>query len=185
MNSQQKKKKETTTKGMVVIPYIEGLSETLKRIFWKHKIATAMRPYNTLKSLLVHPKDKQDINKTCGVIYDIQCKECKKSYIGETGRVFGTRLKEHQKDSKKVKQRKFTRAQRKESLTEINKSAITDHIAQENHVIDWEGAKLLEREDDVIKRRIKEAIWIRKRGANTINRDIGSITLDHVYDSLL
>ena len=40
------------------------------------------------------------------------------------------RLKEHQSDADKVANRKFTRAQRKESTSELNKSAITDHIAQ-------------------------------------------------------
>jgi len=28
----------------------------------------------------------------------------------------------------------------------MNKSAITDHVAKENHVINWSGAKVLERE---------------------------------------
>ncbi|XP_072028416.1 uncharacterized protein [Amphiura filiformis] len=48
-------KQDTETKGMVVIPYVEGLSEKLQRIFRKHKISVAMKPHNTLKRLLVHP----------------------------------------------------------------------------------------------------------------------------------
>ena len=109
-----------------------------------------MKSYNTLKSLLVHPKDKQDINQTCGVIYDIHCKECKKAYIGEKGGAFGSRLKEHQEDSEKLKTKEIhAGTNRKELLREINKSAITNHIAQEHHVV-------LEREENVIKRRIQE-----------------------------
>ena len=34
----KKKTLEEKAKGMVVIPYIEGVSEKLQRIFWKHKI---------------------------------------------------------------------------------------------------------------------------------------------------
>ncbi|XP_072051972.1 uncharacterized protein [Amphiura filiformis] len=102
-----------------------------------------MRPTNTLKSLLVHPKDKKDIEQTSDVVYNIPCKGCDKSYVGETGRQFGTRLKEHKKDSETIAERKFTRANRKESTSEQHKSAITDHIAQENHVIEWEGAKFV------------------------------------------
>ena len=64
-------------------------------------MATAMRPTNTLKNILVHPKDK-DITETSDVVYDIPCKGCDKSYIEETGRLFGTRLQEHQKDSEKI-----------------------------------------------------------------------------------
>ena len=177
----KKKTLEERAKGMVVIPYIEGVSEKLQRIFWKHKISTAMRPHNTIKNLLVYPKDKREANQMCEVVYDISCKGCDKSYIGETGRAFGTRLKEHQSDAEKVANRKFTRAQRKESTSELNKSAITEHIAQENHDIDWDGAKILDRDSDQFTRKIREAIWIRRRGSKTMNRDVGSITLDHVW----
>ncbi|XP_072043191.1 uncharacterized protein [Amphiura filiformis] len=55
----QKKTTETPIKGMVVIPYVEGTSEKLQRVFRKHGFTTAMKPTNTLKSVLVHPKDKK------------------------------------------------------------------------------------------------------------------------------
>ena len=41
--------------------------------------------------------------------------------------------------------RTLTRAERKELATETNKSTITDHVAKENHVIDWSGVKILTR----------------------------------------
>jgi len=44
----------------------------------------------------------------------------------------------------------------------MNKSAITDHVAKENHVINWPGAKILEREGHRKNRQVKESIWIRK-----------------------
>ncbi|XP_072020422.1 uncharacterized protein [Amphiura filiformis] len=144
-NSSKKSNDDNPSKGMVVLPYVAGLSEKLKRIFWKHKIATAMKPHNTIKSLLVHPKDKRETNQMCEVVYNIDCKGCEKSYIGETGRAFGTRLKEHQKDAEKAENKKYTRARRKESTTEFNKSAITDHVAADNHVIDWEELQYLTR----------------------------------------
>ncbi|XP_071944448.1 uncharacterized protein [Antedon mediterranea] len=102
--TQRKKNKESETpsKGMVVLPYVEGVAEQAQRIFKKYGISTAMRPTNTLKSILVHPKDKKDITQTSDIVYDIPCKSCKKSYIGETGRQFGVRLKEHQKDTETV-----------------------------------------------------------------------------------
>ena len=82
---------------MVVIPYVEGVSEKIQRVFKKYKINTVMRPTNTLKSILVHPKDKKDPSENSDVVYDIPCQRCNKSYIGETGRQFGVRLKEHKK----------------------------------------------------------------------------------------
>ena len=76
------------------------------------------------------------------MIYKIECKNCDRAYIGETGRKFDTRLSEHMKyceqDGKKV----FTRTEEQQSLIEMNKSAITDHINSTNDVIDWEGAKI-------------------------------------------
>ena len=46
---------------LVVITYVESLTEKLQRIYRKHKIHAAVRHINTLKSILVHPKDKKDI----------------------------------------------------------------------------------------------------------------------------
>jgi len=47
---------------MVVIPYVENVSEAVARIMRKHNVPVAVKPYKTLKSVLVglHPKDKQE-----------------------------------------------------------------------------------------------------------------------------
>ena len=57
----------------------------------------------------------------------------------------------------------------------MNKSAITDHVAKENHVINWSGAKILEREGHRKTRQVKESIWIRKE-PNCMNTDGGAYT---------
>ena len=41
---------------------------------------------NTLKSPLVHPKDKVDKTKVSGAIYYIKCAVCEEDYIGEIAR---------------------------------------------------------------------------------------------------
>ena len=46
------------SKGLAFIPYVEGLSERVARVFCKHGISTAVKPHRTLHSVLVHPKDK-------------------------------------------------------------------------------------------------------------------------------
>ncbi|XP_072022566.1 uncharacterized protein [Amphiura filiformis] len=163
--SKAKSKKDSTeqSKGMVVIPYVQGVSERLQRSFKKYGINTAMKPHNTLKRLLVHPKDKIDTLQTCDCVYEIPCLTCNKTYIGETGRKFQTRLNEHRKDVEKVKDIKYTRSKRQESVSEQHKSAITDHVAQENHVINWEGASIIDKDTNKQTRWIREALWIRKR----------------------
>jgi len=62
-------------------------------------------------------------------------------------------------------------------------TAITDHVCNENHVIDRENAEVIDRESDKAGRLIKKVIWIRK--TDNMNRDEGSYQLSHVWDKLL
>jgi predicted GIY-YIG superfamily endonuclease len=55
---------------------------------------------NTLRSQLVRFKPKSDNVLNKNVVYSIPC-ECNKQYIGETGRAFDVRLKEHKNSIKK------------------------------------------------------------------------------------
>ena len=41
----------------------------------------------------------------------------------------------------------YTRAGRKVSETEFNRSVITDHAAKYNHMINWDEANIMDRED--------------------------------------
>ena len=56
-----------------------------------------MKGGNTIRSLLVVPKDKDNITKKSGVIYRYKCNrlEFDVEYIEESARTFGERLKEH------------------------------------------------------------------------------------------
>ena len=144
-----------------------------------------MKPHTTLRSLLVHPKDKRDPANTTDAIYEIPCINCNLCYIGETGRKFNTRLEEHKSEVNKVSGTVTTRVGRKESLTTTHKSAITDHVVDKNHVIGWGEAKIIGTEQDRYKRWIKEAIEIRKKGGTTMNRDEGQYFLSHIFDKIL
>ena len=87
---------------MVVLPYKEGLSQRVKRIFKKHGINTSFKPHRTLRNFLVHPKDKRDTEQTAECVYEIPCLNCDKSYIGETSRQFSFRLEEHKTEAEKA-----------------------------------------------------------------------------------
>ena len=56
----------------------------------------------------------------------------------------------------------FTRAEKTRAASICNKSAITDHVCNETHVIDWANAKVIDREADKAGRLKREAIWIRR-----------------------
>ena len=77
----------------------------------------------------------------------------------------------------------FTRASMARESSVTHKSAITDHAVEENHVIDWDKAKVVDREAQWQTRWIKEALWIRKTPM-CMNRDTGSYQLSHTWDQV-
>ena len=42
-------------KSTVVIPYLQDLSESVSRVYKRHGIPTAMRPFQSIRSPFVHP----------------------------------------------------------------------------------------------------------------------------------
>ena len=67
------------------------------------------------------------------------------TYIGKTGRTFGTRLEVYKKGENIItkrftRKRERQRERQRESATVEHKSAITDHADRNNCIIDWEGA---------------------------------------------
>ncbi len=58
------------------------------------------------------------------------------------------------------------------------------HVARENHIIDWDSARILDKEEHKKIRWIREAIWIRSRDS-TMNRDGGTYIMSHIFDPLL
>ncbi|KAK2155520.1 hypothetical protein NP493_2066g00015 [Ridgeia piscesae] len=110
----------------------------------------------------------EDKHKT-DCVYQIPCKTCNVYYIGET---FGTRVDENKKEVETVTTGRFTRETK-------HRSAITDHADRHKCVIDWEGAKVVDKESNRCARWIKEAIWIRKTEP-TVSRDEGGYKVRHV-----
>ena len=104
-NAAKPKKKENKnnekSRGMVTLPYDQGVTEPVQRILKHHDIASAVRPHKNLRQILVHPTYKVEDTCKTDCVYQIPCKTCNMCYIGETGRTFGTRLDEYKK--KKLK----------------------------------------------------------------------------------
>ena len=71
--------------SFISAPYFLGLSESFKQLFKYTHIQVCFKGQNTIKSMLMHPKDK--INPSC-----------KSLYIGETCRSLGEHVKEHSKE---------------------------------------------------------------------------------------
>lgn len=177
-------KKEEKNKGHVMLPYIHGLSERLRRVLKQHKIGSTFKPFNKVSQTIVHPKDQIQKEDKCGVVYEVACNSCDKSYIGETSRKLAVRIGEHRKDYETcVAPGVSTRASRVSASSEIHKSAITDHMLQHNHVPDWNNINILTQDNGNTTRRIREAIWIRRK--QNMNRDQGAYHLPHIYNSII
>ena len=79
----------------VVIPFVQGLSEKIKRVYSQYGASTAFKPHQTLRQLLVTPKDKASDEEKSGIVYRYPCKGCDKVYLGDPKRSLGDRIREH------------------------------------------------------------------------------------------
>ena len=162
----------SVSKGSVIMPYVKGTSEVLRRVFNKHNINVCFKPHRTIRQILVHPKDKAKKSEICGPIYHIQCggrneNNCSHDYIGEIERTLKARFMEHRRPS---------------STT----SEVSKHINVDNpgHEINLDEVKILDRESSWYERGVKEAIYIRALRPS-LNRDGGRFQLPHIWDPLL
>ena len=91
--------KQAVKKCHIVVPYVQGICESYKSICGKHGVTVHFMWGQTLKNILVSPKDKDTIAKKNSVMYWYRCDkiESDEEYIGELSRMFGDRYKEHLK----------------------------------------------------------------------------------------
>ena len=145
--------KREEKKRLMVIPYIRGFSEELKRNFGGYGISTYFRPTNTPCQLLVHPKDPLAKDKVVDPVYKINCEECEATYVGETEHSLKARFGEHRRPIS--------------TTSEVLKHIHTD---SPNNTITLENMKILSMEHKWLERRVKEAIYIRALKPSS-NRD--------------
>jgi len=78
-------------------------------------------------------------------VYKVPCKDCHRSYIGETGRDLKKRIHEHKGDIRRGNE----------------KSSIFNHV-KGGHSVDFENTHFIFNSDNYINRRIVESIFIKK-----------------------
>ena len=89
--------------------------------------------FQTLRQILVAPKDKTKLEDQTGVVYRVPCGGCNKVYVGQTERTVGERIKEH---TAKIAN---------------NLSAIAEHYKKTSHEPDLDNIEVLCREDKLIR----------------------------------
>ena len=142
-NTEQTDTENTEPTKYISIPYIPQTSETLRRIFSSHNIKCAFYSNNTLRKSLSKPKDKVPLDKQNNIVYQIPCNDCPATYIGESKRTFDQRSKEHKRAVKNG---------------DTEKNEIADHCWSQNHSMNWENRKIIDRETYTTARKIKETI---------------------------
>ena len=98
------------------------------------------------------------------MIYRYKCGrvDCEDEYIGESGRTFAERFREHLR-----------------SL-----SPIYDHYKTTRHEVSLDNLSIVGRDDQSMTRAIREAMLIRVNDPS-LNRNIGKYQLPHIWDEVL
>ena len=100
--SSRKKNSDHPNKGSVTVPYIQGVTESFQRLFRSYNIALHVQAQNSLRSLLVAPKDPTHKLHRSGVVYGLKYADCPASYVGESARPLRTRIREHKRPASPV-----------------------------------------------------------------------------------
>ena len=156
-----------TKRCPAIIPYIKGVSEELRRAFHQYNIPAYFKPCNTLRQLLVRPKDKVLKDRVIGPVYNIECDSCSATYIGETERSLKARFQEHKRRSSET--------------SEVSRHI---HVDQPGHSVEMDSVKILDIEPRWFERGVKEAIHIRVNKPS-LNRDGGRYQLPSVWNNIL
>ena len=129
----------------ISVPYFpDVLNESFKKIFKYMPVQVCFKGVNTLKSMLMHPKDKISSDQKKDLVYHWKCKAdgCNSSYIGETSRALSKRVKEHSKSTT---------------------SAILKHCKDFHHLLpSIEDFNIIDKEPSQVTREAKEVIHIRQ-----------------------
>ena len=119
---------------------------------------------NTLRTALGNPKDKDPKANQTGIIYHYKCPHinCTSSYIGESGRTLGDRIKGHFKAP----------------------PPLHLHSSTTGHPMDPNQFSIVHKEVDSQPRTIKEAMFIQVQDP-PLNRNLGKYQLLHIWEHLL
>lgn len=145
----------------VSIPYIGPVSKKIGEIFKKYNMQVAYKTNITLQTLLPSSKSPIPLLEKSG-IYQLQCKDCNAAYVGQTGRKFSLRFKEHARSWR----------------LNLDNSTFANHLIQNNHSFDpLQNYKILHIENKGNKMNILENLEILK----LINNPNFTALNEHTY----
>ncbi|CAH8866949.1 unnamed protein product [Trichobilharzia szidati] len=158
-NQNTNKKPSSKTTRKFILPYMRNISEITARVLKPFDIDIAHKPVKSLNSILCKPKDPTEKGDKINTIYKINCMNCNKHYIGQSGRPLRIRIQEHKSAVKRH---------------DMN-SLVSMHADNYGHQFDWDHVKILNRGNTKSAREFLEA-WYSSE--NAINKHIN---IDEVY----
>ena len=157
-----------TYNSFTTLPYVQGITEKIRRILKEAGIKVAMKPARKIAKFLPSPKDPLSIEDRSCLIYQVPCADCDYVYIGQTKRDLNTRLAEHKRSIK------FQRPE---------KSALCEHVLNCDHKINWNCSQILKIEENFFRRLTAES-WFINSHSHVMNRSDGDC-LPSIYRSLI
>ena len=125
-NEQSENTVTNKKKCIISLPFAKELEDFTKNLFKKHSTKVVYSAKNKLNNIIKLGKDKNEKCNNANVVYQIKCKECNASYVGQTSRRLNVRTKEHAT---------------KYSNKDVN-SGLFLHTKENNHSIDFNNIKI-------------------------------------------
>lgn len=140
------------------VKFARSLSKIVNKYFGFVKIVTY---FPSGKKLINYFSQKIKNNNfdTCMGVYQIPCNDCNLKYIGETGRAFKIRIKEHEANCR----------------NHSNYSAVVNH-SDSGHSLNFSSSKIIYSESHVTRRKIAEALLINQQ-SHVMDGNINSHSL--------
>ena len=144
------------------LPYVRNISERVAKSLGGDNVKIAFSNANTIgKHFFTKQKSKTPSEIESNIVYKIPCKDCSKSYVGQTGRYLKQRLYEHRREEHK--------------RNVINPTALVEHSRENNHHFDFENTTILKKEPYLSKRLLHEMIYIKQHNTVNYRRDIDNL----------
>ena len=159
MNQSEKEEEEETQKSGVSIEYVKGISEKFRKIMNQFDFRVAFKSGQKIKDLQNRAKQPLGEKKN-NVVYKIDCKCGKATYVGETKQRFEERRQNH-KDRERLTRQDMEMGRNMSAQLRMGKTdaGLTRHsIINCQREVNWNDAKPVTQERIRKKRRVKESI---------------------------
>ena len=165
---------------IVTHTYVKDLTESVNRTYKELQVDDykfGNKITNKLSKFYTNTKDKVAVTDQSNLVYEINCLQCPKTYIGETSQLLSRRVYQHRNDCEPYRDKS-------KGIKEA-KTALAKHAKFNNHKFDFEEVKILQKEVNRGKRRYLEALYIAENLNKVVNDKVDSRNLNSFYSEVM